>query len=275
MHQELAGIVSLQIPTGAGPNDPAIVIGATIPPELIAFYGGNIQGVEIFRSAAGTYTYTGITPFGKVEGSVTGGVVSELFAETASVPGTTFVSYGSFGQYDLQFNGPTSGVFFGNSFVGIAAITDFSIDGVSAARGFIDRVSGNTNSAGAVAETTVLTGNSVLFRNGRAFEVIVSADVLPLTAAGSCLLFVRRNSVAGTLLAITSHPLSSTTAASHVHWRFVIVNNSGADINDNLIHSLASGTANQVREQGAPTQLRYMEIRDCGAVSQYLDCPQL
>ena len=154
--------------------------------------------------------------------------------------------------------------------------TPFTIDSVSAPRTMLDRIDSNTNTAGVVAETVVLTGNTKVFYPSRAFKVIVSNDALPLGAAGSCILSVRRNNVAGTQLAVTSDPLPSLTSATREHWEFVIRNaTGGAAITDKLVVTLASGTANQVRHQGTALQLRYMEIWDCGDETLYPNCPQL
>lgn len=266
MHQELAGIIGLQLPTGAGPNDPAIVLQDPVPAALTAYYAaggpngqvGVVVAAEIFRQDSTDYTYQ---------------------AQVDPTVGLSFMAFGGIESVGLNITEAyriTPGV--GGVLAPPATLNvtgGFAVDGVSHGRGLIDRVSSNVNSAGVVAETLMLTGASKKFHNLRAFEVIVSADVLPLTAVGSCLLFVHRTNLAGTLLGITSEPLRDTAASTHIHWRFVIRNNSGADITTNLVHSLASGTANQVREQGSATQLAYMEINDVGRAADFADCPQL
>jgi hypothetical protein len=60
----LAGLRTLVLPWGAGPNDPALIMGPTIPPELAAYYltrGGGLAGTVVsvikFQATPTDYLY--------------------------------------------------------------------------------------------------------------------------------------------------------------------------------------------------------------------------
>lgn len=298
-------IRTLTLPNNAGPNDPAIIIGPDLPPCMQARYSAAI----FFRGGlpfTGQAIDRPIKYIGLVNNNVSA-QIDEGFALTDGLTPTVVCGYyaykttfaslaplGSGNSVPQEFYGPIAqggtatmnnggGTSFGVLPSGTPTtswalsiggnysptLAPFGIDNHSAARGFIDRVDANTNSANIVAETVMLTGNTRTFYNQRAYEVIIDVDLLPITAAGSAIMFIRRNNLGGALLAITSDPLTSTTTSSREHWRTVLRNQSGADITDNFVHTLQSGTANAVREQGGANQIRYMEIRDCGAASEY------
>jgi hypothetical protein len=88
MRSILAGLRTLILPWGAGPNQPAIVIGPTIPPEVTAHYASfdmTVHAIEIFRKDANDYGFRALVEslpahanhpfFAMLDGSTFGGTV--------------------------------------------------------------------------------------------------------------------------------------------------------------------------------------------------------
>jgi hypothetical protein len=97
----LASLRTLTLPANAGPNDPAIVLGDEIPPELVTFYGGTtIISAIIFRKASNLYGYIalldllGVTP-GMAHGIVVGGTVTQIHVAFQFFPSDAVWQIGS------------------------------------------------------------------------------------------------------------------------------------------------------------------------------------
>jgi hypothetical protein len=99
MRSPFATLASLTIPAGAAPGDPALILGATPPAELVAYYSTDptslttIVACNLYRLSAGNYSYevllrnTGSTLMLRAIGSVNGGtdVVEEMAFSVAAL----------------------------------------------------------------------------------------------------------------------------------------------------------------------------------------------
>jgi hypothetical protein len=145
---------------------------------------------------------------------------------------------------------------------------------VAQERGLLDRVDSTSNSAGFTAEAVVLTGNTVTWTDGRAYEVILGG--WHLTNPSSHNLFrLRKTNLAGALIAELSQHPGVAGFAGETPSRNVIVRTAGSDLTDNVVvtgfcQSAATGTW-----LASATKPRYVEIRDCGPASRYPNCPAI
>jgi hypothetical protein len=147
-------------------------------------------------------------------------------------------------------------------------------------RGQVDWVATTANSAFVAAETVVLTGASVIFRAGRAYEVISQCVTDGSIASNSAGYRVRRTNLAGTLLIGPVDYLMNTTLgiSQESGLRWVVVNATSADITDNLVLTLAasSGGPDTVSSRaGGAARPRFMEIYDIGAAADYPGANQI
>lgn len=284
----------LTIPPFAGPNDQSIIIGqsaqsGTVYAELAALYApGVVVGAIIQQESRFDYVYLAyVNPtigpsFWAVGGIESVGlVISEAFRVAPGTIGSVCRTIFN-GRVFLvsTTNEVSNGAVFtivSGGTIAIALGGAYTIDGVSAPRGRKDFVS-STASTGAIgAETVTLTGNSITWVAGRAYEVIFHNPALNPTVGGiTALQSIRRNNVAGTLVAnVLAHEMNATAGVTEaVTERVIIRNNTGSDINDNIVLTLTA-TASTITSTAGSNRVRYMEIRDCGAAADYPNGTQI
>lgn len=263
---------SLTLPDGAEPDDPAIVIGPEIPAlieDYYTFFTAEVHAVMVYRINQTEYSYDALYSFAGADvaigrGTVIAGNVSEAFSVGATA--------GSAITYLNRFHG--NHVAISNStFPGGA----FTIDGFSAPRGRRDFVSSTANTAAIGAEAVVLTGNSITWRAGRAYEVIHEADGVGSIANNAAAFQIRKTNLTGTILRTgMTFEMSSTAGVNETcHSRTIIRNNTGSHVVANIVLTLASLGGGTVTLAAAAAQVRYMEICDVGAASDYPSAVQI
>lgn len=282
----------LILPPGAGPNDPRIVIGPDVPPEVVAFYaalGANlvvdgwigfyIDATHYFYWVAGNIPNAGFPIRFMGYGTVASGLVNELSFVSRSTLGD-FTEYGIDADFiDLESSGGrgvllnrTSGdpVLMGNP----AAPIDYFLNGVNHPRGPLYFESITTSAAsGAVAGTEYLmftTTSNITFINGRAYEVtfhgIINSAVTQVP-----LLHIRKTNATGTLL-INGGRQPITNAGTNLGFekRGIIVNTSGADVVAPLALTVTPSSATLVNVLGAAASSQaYWRVVDIGSTGDY------
>ena len=149
----------------------------------------------------------------------------------------------------------------------------FTVDGHVMGHGLIDEAA-DANPTGAIAaETTIFTVPSSVYRTGRAFRVIVDGHFNFSAANGLGRIKVYRNSTAGTLLATCFFGCGAGAAGGppgdYKHFEPVFRNNSGSDVTDTIVVTLACFTAGTVSMFSAADTIRRVEIRDTGAAADF------
>ena len=290
------------LPPGADPNDPAIIIGPDLPPCMQATYSSAIffrpPGTVGPGIAGRPYMYMAelVAPPGNTNrvdfgwaiydpsGAVCGFIAFLEF--TAANDGAGHLTMGV--AFATLRSGIPAGTSLTVSLVGNSntpvglAISDsttrppsqspFTIDGRSAGRGTVDFVSSTGSSAatGAV-EVVAQTGNVITWFDGRVYEVKVVGQVLGSVANEAAFISLRRNNVAGTLLAVTGVDGVFTTVADHYECSFLIRNASGADIADNIVSTIVRGAGVGTVQDfgGGATQQRYIHTKDVGSIADF------
>jgi hypothetical protein len=152
----------------------------------------------------------------------------------------------------------------------------FDIDGVSAARGRRDFIASAANTAAIGAEAVVLTGASMTFITGRAYEITFAGEPLGSIANNTALYQIRRTNLAGAVRYSAAFQMSPTAGfTQHVHGRALVRNATGSNITGNVVLTLQSAGGGTVTDTGAATFPRYMEIRDIGASADYANVIQI
>lgn len=141
----------------------------------------------------------------------------------------------------------------------------------------IDWIASITATGAIAVETVVLTGNMVTFRARRAYEVIFSGETIGSIASNTAGYIVRRTSLTGTLLySISAHLMNVNVGFTQTCLgRAIIRNDTDSVINDNLVLTLQSIGGGTVTMTGSATGVRYMEIRDVGPASRYINAIQI
>lgn len=128
-------------------------------------------------------------------------------------------------------------------------------------------------------ETVVLVSANIVWRNGFAYEVIVSGESVSTVVNGSAFVTIRRNNVGGPILAATNGPAMPIIGNSAtIYKRWVIINNSGADITDRIVMTLQPVGGGQVSFAGGGfySFLTYMDIKTLdGAATDYPNASQI
>ena len=295
MYSLWARIRQLILPSTALPDEPAIILGPDLPPCMQARYSAALffrppntvtSGVHggmwrfIAQRKASANTEEGYLLYDQT--SICGFVVSHVLLGAND----TFGNIGVLEQFTPQFAAGSSAYvanafkwqIIGNAGSGISAamlfgdpgtdpnLTPFLIDGVAAARGLRARVSSTAPTAAIGAEAVILTTPAMTFYDQRAYEVkwrgAVVSTVLNITT-----LTVRRTNLAGAIKSTT--PWTITAATNYkLDDVFYIRNTSGAAVTDNLVLTMTA-SAGTTTMSGATTDVRYLEVRDCGASSDY------
>jgi hypothetical protein len=149
----------------------------------------------------------------------------------------------------------------------------FAIDGVDQGRGLLDYQSTQANTGTVTTtETVAITTDSVTFRNGRAYEVVIHGLLQSSIAADVARVRARRTNTAGAILIDSMHAHYIPGANNNVLYDHAqkIINSSGSDITDVLVVTFVrtTGTGN-VRIAADATNPAWIEIRDIGNATQY------
>lgn len=262
MEQQLAGITTLTIPAGAGPADPASVIGPP-PADLVAYYAGFGQTVIsawIFRKNATQYNFLaqvdGVFPF-IAAGSQSGGVFNQAWS--------------------VSSGGGTQGVFNMGGVAGAnvnyfpAGVGKFNIDqGVG--RGLIGQgwgqvayASSNASTAAIAGETVTLTTNGFTARAGHAYAVDINFEITA-SVINRCDNQIRLNNLAGTVLGGIGKVNPLAGSRDHVSGRVYFICG-GADVAVTAIVQtmvVSAGNCTQLN-----TWLRTCVVWDIGNATDY------
>lgn len=292
MRSLFAVLRSLTLPAGAQPGSPAIILGPDVPADLQAYYTGRgfpVASAIIYRLDASTYVYEAALAPGATESHARG------WSDTGTIYETEFSFFSPPvpANVGFQLGAPGAGIFVtvGLSTRAADRLVEFwrfaqsqtvqifggwEVDAVSQSRGRVDRVSSVANTAAIGAETVILTGNSITWKAGRAYEVIYRGLPFASIASNFAVYRIRRNNLAGTLLAINQWEMNvNAVSAQNILNRVIIRNNTAADIIDNIVLTLEATGGGTVTDQGGATFVRYLEIRDCGAASDYPNAIQI
>jgi len=280
-------ITSLIVPTLAGPNDPAIVLGADIPPELVAYYAPAIVvAVLIFRQDANDYAYQALLNLAGVpfaEGIVNAGVVYEQFE---MFKGTTASQMSFFGSI-LQLEGGALNVRLASALnvldagsalnIGSSSSApdgDFNIDDRSQGRGFITSVESTANGAAIGAETVDLTLPSATYYNGRAYEARIVTHYFASAPPSTCVTRLRLGTTtAGALVWVWT--LGTNSAATATRYNSGIFRRvAGSDLTTQMCMTMAT-TAGNTTNGGGANNLRSVQIWDIGAAADFANYPAI
>lgn len=270
-----------------GPSPTVLVFGAAIPAVLSGFYNtfGVIYACQLAFSDATHYHYrVWMTEnnFGKsatADGWVDAGVVNEsiLEFEPATAPNVILLGNALNAAptrgVDVQIRGvsgtPLNPANSHYSLLGIESSVDLVLDGKSYGRGLIGFVSSNVSGLATVAEQQTL-GAFATIKNKRAYEIRVGGQVLGSVANQAAFITIRRTNTAGPILLISGTDAVFVTVADHYEFAVNVINNSGADITDNVLQDISraagAGTVQNFATVGQPT---WMSIKDIGADTDY------
>lgn len=245
--------LSFTAPQGALPGQPREVMGADVPPELVAYY--NIGPATIttahlwyYGDAVITYHYYaivdmggGVPPGRVVRGNVLSGVVFPL----DEYVGADYIMY--LGPQMQLATGPTPS-------------TDYTIDNVSQGRGVIAVQASVSTLAASAAEQVAYTFTNFLFRTGRAYRVDVVGGVAGTATSG--LVGIRKTNVAGAQVCAGS--LFTVTAIRRsINEVFIIKNATAADITQTIVVTILPFGGGDVGIEGSnPTLPRFAMITD-------------
>lgn len=144
----------------------------------------------------------------------------------------------------------------------------FTIDGRSAERGLMTRVSSVAGTGAIGAEAVILTLPSATYRNGRAYRFRYkfhnTATVLNSLATAQ----VRRTNLAGVVVDGADFGNGAGTGGTHFN-EFYLINNTGANIARVFVLTLQSFGGGTVTVTGAANFRYYFESEDCGAAADF------
>lgn len=147
----------------------------------------------------------------------------------------------------------------------------FNIDSVSAARGLTAYTDSVAATAAIGAEAVVLTTPAMTFVDGRCYEVTWAGNVFGSVAAPGAFGFlrIRQTNLAGAIKAFTQVHLPAAGAQNYTISTIRIRRTTGAgNLNGNLVLT-AQASAGTVTFSGAATDVRYLNVKDCGAETDY------
>jgi len=142
-------------------------------------------------------------------------------------------------------------------------------------RGQVDWVASTVSSAAIGAEAVVLTGNSITWAAGRAYEVINNPYATGDTASSSVVFRIRKTNLAGTDLhdsVVTNSPNIGNGTSGLL--RRIIRNNTSADVTANIVLTMNAAVGTAI-DNGGALSVRYLETRDIGAAADYSDAAQI
>lgn len=258
--------LNLIVPPGAG-TAPRIVIGPdNIPSELVAYYANfTVATAIIYEMTPLSYTYyVVLNTSTHAVGVVSSGVVMETYHITPN-GGRFFLNFGS--DVGLGAN-PGGDIYIANT-VDLQFQQDSNA--FSAGRGFVDSSVPGASSAAIGAEATVHTITNMVWREGRAYEILLGGR-LNTSAGNTCIFQLRRTNLAGAILSTYG---GYTFPAAVVGWplseRTVLRRGLGSgDLTQSLVCTLQAsvGSGTHIHAGGRP---RFLEIRDIGHYSDHLE----
>lgn len=287
-------------PSGNG----LVVIGSSIPPELVAYYfaiySANVTKAYIrMQPDSSDYHYeiVGTVPASgggvfHAEGWVSSGVVKEFFDDRYFPSAGPALS--TWGVFTASTN---YAVTFGNVFAGAKsgiveiecsdfqintlqlATVDFTIDSVSQPRGivFYDKIPSAATTAVAT-EQVVYTLPPVNFYPGRAYRCVVAISIRSAVAQNP-LVNVRENSLAGTLLCIGPRVEITVVGIDTLAYRdFFFINNTAAVITAGLVVTITPSVAAIVTLDGAGfggSGMAEFSVFDVGRAADFSPAVQL
>lgn len=279
MRSILAGLRTLVLPWGAGPNAPALVLGRDMPPELVAFFSPiTISGAAIWRINATTYRYqlSVVGPFGPTTPLVaTGWVVAGTvtvqrweFPDPNGNPALNFLLWPnrrSEFQSDLHIE------------TGIKTpLTDFTIGErnlfvASQPRGFRGLGFATTSSAAVgPAETVVLsTSAAVFFFPGRAYRISWGRAMAGSTNGAALLVRARQTNLAGQDLGIMSRIINNAPGLPFFMTGVGYVVRTASTVLTAVVALTMTAGAGTVTHVGSATEPRFVLVEDCGSAADY------
>lgn len=265
----------LIIPSNAGPNDDAIIIGDGVPTEVTAFYApGTVVGCIVFRDAATDYVYMAfVNPtigrsfvaFGGIES--VGATLSEALRIVPGLGGSILVAeanlsiekiFGLFGQLELN----------ATSFINMVT-PDVRVNGISIPIG-VRGETGSFGSSGNIAvETVMFTTPVITFKQGRAYQVKMHCWGLSSTTANIITWRVKRNTGGALVEFINQQRGDNITNILH-EGSVIIARNFGAgDLTDALDLTVTPNGVGTITLIGGATFPHYFEVTEVGSLFQY------
>lgn len=262
---------TISIPPFIGPNDPGIIIGDTVPPVLTAYYAGfgaTVVSAIIFQRNSLEFQWLALIDTGGDIETTMGSYQNPDITEMTSV-----FTQATIGHFNVGSKGTGIVVVNGGSELQLEDDTAFTINAVSQPRGTIDFVSSAVNTAAIAAETVVLTSNSTIFKDDRAYSVEFHEIHRPVGGATLALVNIRKTNLAGVIKIGETTPVNGGDTTGQV--RGFVRNTSGADVTAVLVATIASFPAGTVQGIGAANQLRWLEIRDVGESARFPNVIQI
>lgn len=274
MRSFFATLRQLVLPMGSGSTSPRIVLGPDVPADLQTYYTGlgtPVVSCVLFYGDNGTdYRYEATCNFSGfvlvVTGLSVGGTIRESLAEYRG--SSLFNSYDLGSQFPIGVHiGSTSrSPAVGETFR-IEKSVDFLIDLVSHGRGLLDRVDSTSSSAAVGAEAIVLTGNTITAKDGRAYRICWRLRAAS-SVANTITHQVRKTNLAGAVVDTCAFPAAGTTAMNFYE-ECVVKRTAGAgDLSINFVLTAAASTGT-VTDQAGTTNVRFLEVWDCGAAADF------
>jgi hypothetical protein len=149
--------------------------------------------------------------------------------------------------------------------------TDIFVHGVSQGQGFRDVTAQTTSSAAIGAEAVVETISNFVWRDGRAYEVLLGGR-LTTSVANTAIFQLRRTNLAGAILStFGGFTFGAAVAGWPLTQRTVITRAAGAgDLTQTVVCTLqaSAGTATHLAATGRP---RFLQINDIGAAADHTE----
>lgn len=293
----MAGLRSLTLPWGAGPTQPAILIGPDIPARIaVDPYANPVSAAMIYRAGLTVRHFQALAGdeynmrlwSGCWDESLATGPADVIWhtEQRASPGGSPLEFLLAYGDYTRAPAAPNrTRIYFGSSTrvdtagpVNILTTStnpdygDWRIDGRSMARGGVSGVSSQADSAPAPLAETSMGSVVVVYKAGRAYRARLFGRYNG-NVAGYMWARLRRVSVAGPLLHLfgTFHiPAAGLGGGLPMNAECVILNATAADITENLILTANSNSgAATVTMLGSAESPYGVILTDCGSANDY------
>lgn len=170
MRDQYPNVTSVTLPSGAGPNDPAIVLGDQIPANLVAYYAGFggqvVIAAMIFRLSATEYDWIALVDDGGLTSLAMGAANATGLDEITSMYRNGAVPTLVLGSGQNSTVAVDTGSLFS-----IRNGAMFNIDGITQGRGLVAQASAVASTGAIGAETVTLTSPAKTYTAGRCYEV--------------------------------------------------------------------------------------------------------
>ena len=141
---------------------------------------------------------------------------------------------------------------------------------------FIDSVSSVTPGSPVGAEAVVLTFPNSVYRSERAYKFEFQGDVISSNATNFVLWRLRRNGIAGTIMAQgVWTPRSSAGGSNDFGTSVIIRNNTALNITEAMVLTFNVGGAGTITLNGGPTQVAWLRRYDTGPADIFPNAPSL